>query len=153
MKLPSSDPAPCLSLVMVAACCALTLSTPARAQPAAAPHWQQCRSLAGDAPARLACFDAWARSQEPAAAAASSTALSTTVGAIPSAPAAAAPPHAGSPAAAAPTSCRGGDTSDLSRFWELEEASDCGTFGDPRLPADQPVLDRFGQRQHRAQLT
>ena len=122
------NPAPCLSLVVVAACCATALSAPAVAQPAAAPPWQQCRSLAGDAPARLACFDAWARSQEPAAGAPLSTILSTTVGAIPSAPAAGAPPVAGRPTAAATTSCRGGDTSDLSRFWELEEASDCGTF-------------------------
>lgn len=81
--------------------------------PAPPLHWQQCRALAGDAAARLACFDAWAGAQEQAPAP------------LPPAQAGTAPLQVEAPAAA---SCRNGRTSELSRFWELERASDCGTF-------------------------
>ena len=42
--------------------------------------------------------------------------------------------------------------SELSRFWELEAGSDCGTFSIRGYRPHQPVVDRFGQRQHAAQL-
>jgi phospholipase A1 len=73
--------------------------------------WQQCASLVNDPEARLNCFDQWAAQQ-------------------PFAPAAAPPPPVTivmtAPAA---HDCKSTRFSDLSRFWELEAGSDCGTFG------------------------
>ncbi len=93
----------------------------------AAPGWQQCQRLADSGEARLACFDRWAQQQ------------ALPVAAIPSAPPALAstqppPVDAGMPAphvaAVVPEQgCRDRQYSTLSRFWELEEGSDCGTFG------------------------
>ena len=95
----------------------------AGAQPTAS--WQQCRALTTDAAARLACFDAWAQARE-----------APTDPEMPERPAAPAPGRptavtsdvAGAPAAPPAASCRSGSTSELSRYWELENASDCGTF-------------------------
>lgn len=94
--------------------------------------WQQCTRLGGDDAARLACFDRWAQQQTLPAAA------------VPPAPAAlaSAQPSNAAPAnvpvdAALPATrvvtvdnerCRDRQYSTLSRFWELEEGTDCGTF-------------------------
>jgi phospholipase A1 len=105
--------------------------------------WQQCASLSDDRDARLSCFDRWATQQpgnallSPASTAASSLSLLNT-----SAPVALAPapvPPAGSPASPSPVTitmeapaahdCKNPGFSELSRFWELEAGSDCGTFG------------------------
>ncbi len=97
--------------------------------------WKVCSSQA-DSQARLACFDRWAAAQAPVPPPESP----------PSAPARAAwasanPPvmvAAVSPAAQGERSasnindernCADPRTTQLSRFWELEPASDCGTFG------------------------
>jgi len=108
---------------------------PALAQTARTGHWADCADLSDDT-ARLTCFDRWAARQSSA----SASLL----------PAAAVPaPHPiATPPAAAPTDtavgqaltvfavddpgerpCSDPQTSPLSRFWELEPASDCGTFG------------------------
>jgi phospholipase A1 len=90
--------------------------------------WQQCQKLAGSAnsEARLACFDRWAQQQTLPAAA------------VPPAPPVLAetlpPVDAEIPATRVVTiatedGCRDRQYSHLSRFWELEAGSSCGTFG------------------------
>ena len=96
--------------------------------------WQSCSALTDDAQ-RLACYDAWARGQSPAA-----TPPATGAAPAPTAPAASSP--APGPAAAAEPAeerrgirltaregCHDLQFSALSRFWELEQGADCGTFG------------------------
>lgn len=102
---------------------------------AAADGWKACSGQA-DSQARLVCFDRWAGAQTPAAPPAPT----------PSAPAQAAWASANPPAvvqvgdrlaqgeSSAPDTiderdCANPRTSQMSRFWELEPASDCGTFG------------------------
>lgn len=90
--------------------------------------WQRCMALTGDPSARLICFDQWASAQQPAVAPA-----------LASAPAPQPPPVAAVKTAPAPVvvtmqapaahDCRNPRFSDLSRFWELEPGTDCGTFG------------------------
>ena len=108
----------------------------AQAQPADKPAsplasseltWQQCQRLADSKDARLACFDRWAQQQTLPAAE------------VPSAPpvlASTQPPpvDATVPATrvvsvATEQGCRDRQYSAFSRFWELENGSDCGTFG------------------------
>ena len=82
--------------------------------------WQQCSRLSADPAARLACFDAWAQSQ-PAGTSSAPVAQA--------APAVAAPTALAAAPTESPTqNCKAGHFSSLSRFWELENASDCGTF-------------------------
>lgn len=87
--------------------------------------WQACATMPDDR-ARLACFDRWAAGA--AAPAASPTASST-----PTAPLAAVPrpvpAGAGSLRLTTQEGCHDSRYSALSRFWELETGSDCGTFG------------------------
>jgi phospholipase A1 len=108
------------------------------AQPAAeaADGWQHCASLGGDRDARLACYDRWAGRQAPPAAPAvpwppaPSPALASGQN-----PAPAPVQHAADTTKTEATTatikegCKDRRQSDLSRFWELEEGSDCGTFG------------------------
>lgn len=88
---------------------ALWLALPATAETG----WQACVALA-DAGARLACFDRWAQAATPAA---------------PAPDPAPAPLIAATPL---PLTSAGGchdrGYSELSRFWELEAGSDCGSF-------------------------
>lgn len=90
--------------------------------------WQQCQRLAGsdNKEARLACFDRWAQQQTLPAAA------------VPPAPPVLAetqpPVDATVPATRVITlttedGCRDRQYSPLSRFWELEAGSNCGTLG------------------------
>ncbi len=81
---------------------------------AADPGWQACTATA-DASARLACFDRWAQRQQPPAAA--------------TAPREPAAEPRRQPAIAATQGCHDRRASDLSRYWELEAISDCGSFG------------------------
>jgi phospholipase A1 len=113
-------------LLTGAALLAASLALPAQAQQpprgSADAGWQACAATA-DGPARLACFDRWAQAQAAPAA--------------PAAPPAAAALPAAAPALAASRSlamteaegCHDRQYSDLSRFWELEQGSSCGTFG------------------------
>lgn len=108
----------------------------AQAQPADKPAsplasaqltWQQCQKLDANKEARLACFDRWAQQQ---------TLPAQAVPAAPPALAAAQlppPVDAALPATRVVTvtteqGCRDRQYSELSRFWELENGSDCGTF-------------------------
>lgn len=112
-----------------------TTSSYAQTAPSTAasqPGWQQCSSLADDKDARLACFDQWAQQQRnTATTAASARATQDAMVAAPTstvAPAAAAA-IAGVAIAQAPTrNCKDTQFSTLSRFWELEDGTDCGTF-------------------------
>ena len=98
--------------------------------------WRRCTALSGDNAARLACFDAWAGQQAWQAPAASAVAGATPGSATE--PAADANPPAKPVDTTLPATriievartegCRDPQYSDLSRFWELESGSDCGTF-------------------------
>ncbi len=93
--------------------------------------WQQCQRLAGNDAARLACFDRWAQQQTlPAAAVpAAPPVLAATQPDGEAAP----PVDASLPAtrviAVGGDGCRDRQYSELSRFWELEAGTACGTFG------------------------
>ena len=98
--------------------------------------WQQCSSLGGDDAARLRCFDRWASQQQAATPATTAPALAS---AQPTAPVDAPVNAPGSQPTPAPViitmaapeahNCKNPRFSELSRFWELEAGSDCGTFG------------------------
>lgn len=87
--------------------------------PASDGAWQACANLTGDREARLACFDHWAAQQAAAP--------------LPQAPGAelqdTPPPVAISITTLAADDCRSPRFSEMSRFWELEAGTDCGTFG------------------------
>ena len=92
----------------------------------AADGWQQCAQQTQDPAARLACYDRWVQSQQPGATGAPANAAPADT--TPTAPAdttAAAPPASAPPAA---HDCRSRQYSTLSRFWELEDGTDCGRF-------------------------
>ena len=97
--------------------------------------WQACAAET-DAQARLACYDRWAASQVAPAVPAASVVE----------PPAAPPAPAAVPVAAqslygwrltTAEGCRDAAYGTLSRFWELERGSDCGTFG---LRSFRPLL-------------
>lgn len=119
---------PALALLVAAALApagaALAQATPASGAGADS-AWRRCAALSSDNQARLACFDQWAADQQSGNA----------PGATASADATAVPPPVDStlPATrvidvARTEGCRDPQYSDLSRFWELESGSDCGTF-------------------------
>lgn len=120
----------------------MALAQPALAQPAgglppspladAQLTWQQCTRLNGDDSARLACFDRWAQQQSLPAASVPAAPPALASAQPPGAPAATTPVDAGLPAtrviAVDNERCRDRQYSTLSRFWELEQGTDCGTF-------------------------
>src|SRR5690606_17170247 len=88
---------------------------------------RRCSALASDNQARLACFDQWAAEQTWKAPGASAEATEAASSAVPP------PVDATLPATrlidvSRTEGCRDPQYSDLSRFWELESGSDCGTF-------------------------
>ncbi len=91
----------------------------AMAQPANAPTttWQAC-STTPDGPARLACYDQWAKEQQALPGVVSPKAAEAANGLKP-------PP---APIVAGVNGCQNTEYSPLSRFWELQDATDCGTF-------------------------
>ena len=95
--------------------------------------WQQCARLADNNEARLACFDRWAQQQTlPASAVPAAPAVlaeTPTPGAAPAAPVDAALPATRVISVTTEEGCRDRQYSALSRFWELETGTDCGTFG------------------------
>ncbi|MDP2000789.1 MAG: phospholipase A [Rhodoferax sp.] len=126
----------------------LSINTPVRAQidsnsnskgvAAALPTetaWQQCLALTKDATARLSCFDRWA-SLQPAIPVSTGTAsvslVPASVPAVLASTSATVPTQAETGAAAPPAlmvyDCTSNRYSELSRFWELEAGTDCGTF-------------------------
>jgi len=120
-------------LAAVNTCSAQSATTPLPTSPLATADltWQQCQRLAGNKDARLACFDRWAQQQTLPAVL------------VPPAPPVLAstqpdnkpltPVDASLPATRVVTvgneGCRDAQYSALSRFWELETGTDCGTFG------------------------
>jgi len=129
-----------LALLLAPAAAMAQTTSGGAAAPAAGSQdaaWRRCAALSGDNAARLACFDAWAGQQAWQAPAASAVAGGSAPG---SATAPAVDPNA--PAKPVDTTlpatriidvartegCRDPQYSDLSRFWELESGSDCGTF-------------------------
>jgi phospholipase A1 len=86
---------------------------PAATSPVSEAGWQLCARQA-DARARLACFDDWAAQQQPAA--------------MPPAPAPAPPQAPPQVEGEAIDGCHDPRRTETSRFWELEDGSDCGTF-------------------------
>ena len=104
--------------------------------------WQACQAIKDNASAQLACFQQWADSQLPA---------NTPPAAMTSVPA---NPATGAPAMQVlllpslntdapdgkPIGCRNTQYSELSRFWELQSGTDCGTFA---LRGYRPVSTSF----------
>ncbi len=101
--------------------------------------WRRCASITDSGEARLACFDQWAGQQSwqaPAASAAATAPAAATASAAPAGGGDTAlpkPVDATLPATriievAQTDGCRDEQYSALSRFWELESGSDCGSF-------------------------
>ena len=97
-------------------------------------NWQFCTALAADSAARLACFDQWANQQAAPTAAVAATTPPASASTWAQAGVALPPPPVDTAQAApvfeiiSPEGCRNPAHSDLSRFWELENDTDCGTF-------------------------
>lgn len=138
---PAFGPAPAtaLALTLAAALGAGQVQAQAGTPPAPDAAWQRCAALSDDRDARLNCFDQWA-AQQSRAAAASPSATSASTAALASSTPTPTPTPADPASAAAPTvaititplaahDCRNPAFSELSRFWELEPGTDCGTFG------------------------
>ncbi|MEO5794161.1 MAG: phospholipase A, partial [Rhodoferax sp.] len=87
--------------------------------------WLACSRLTDDKAARLACYDELAQ-QVTAPAPAAPAPLSTAASALTEVPP---QPVAVALAIAADQGCKDARYSELSRFWELESGSNCGTFG------------------------
>jgi len=88
----------------------------ASAETSATSGWQQCAQQTQDPTARLACYDNWVQQHgQPAEA-------TTTPATVP------AQPESKTSASPRPPECRSGPQSTLSRYWELEDGSDCGRF-------------------------
>lgn len=131
---------PIFTLFFIAACATSTLATAQNSINSSPPGntlgWQQCSALGTDTTARLRCFDQWAAQQSAPQAASSEAASSNNLAADTGSPAA---PSTAPQAAVAPViitmtapeahNCKNPIFSELSRFWELEAGSDCGTFG------------------------
>ncbi|BDT70267.1 putative phospholipase A1 [Comamonadaceae bacterium OS-1] len=95
------------------------------ARATASAPWLACSRLTSDNTARLACFDELSK-QVTAPAAPAPAPLATATAALPVVPP---QPVAVALAIAAEQGCKDPRYSETSRFWELEEGSDCGTFG------------------------
>ncbi|WP_409338035.1 phospholipase A [Curvibacter microcysteis] len=132
---------------------ALAQSSPTPAAPkpsaAAAPAtgWQACRALANDPAARLACFDDWAQAAAlpgaipgsaaalaPSATPPTARELTVSPGALASQQPDTRPVDTTLPATrlisvGTEAGCQDRQYTETSRFWELENGSDCGTFG------------------------
>jgi phospholipase A1/A2 len=92
--------------------------------------WQQCARLVQDKDARLSCFDRWASKQTDGTTTLIPAASVPVAGAERATPANAEATPPVTIVMTAPTAhdCSNSRFSELSRFWELEAGSDCGTF-------------------------
>ncbi|MCO5109301.1 MAG: phospholipase A [Burkholderiaceae bacterium] len=120
--MPSRAIPPKLSALALAA----LLAGPAAQAQAPRAAWQRCAAMTGDSTARLACFDQWA-GQQAWQAPGASAAQDGTPAALPS-PVDTTLPATRMIEVAQTAGCRDPQYSGLSRFWELETGSDCGTF-------------------------
>ena len=141
VRMPHAPLMPSLAMLTTALGSGLWLSSTQAAQltPAMAPDaWQQCAATT-DNNARLTCFDAWAQQQQPLtappAAGWTAPAASTTdhAEALPEQQTAMVQEPSGAPALALPVTptnggCRDPRYTEMSRFYELEPGTDCGTF-------------------------
>lgn len=84
--------------------------------------WRQCSNLSGDNEARLRCYDQWAAQQAELPTAGPPATPANIPAATPA-------PVVITMVAPAAHDCKNPRFSELSRFWELEAGSDCGTFG------------------------
>ena len=117
---------------------ALFSSAPVLAQTAAAGSavtpdavWRSCTAMTSDSNARLACFDSWAQSQALGTPTSSTGVPQPTASASSEAPKAQVDttlPATRVIEVARTDGCRDPQYSDLSRFWELEKGTDCGSF-------------------------
>ncbi|MDO8449001.1 MAG: phospholipase A [Rhodoferax sp.] len=92
--------------------------------------WQRCASLTDDREARLGCFDRWAAEQARVGSpvpSAAGTLTQTTPASRPE-PTPAAPPVTITITTPPAHDCRSPEFSELSRFWELEAGTDCGSL-------------------------
>ncbi|MDD2545863.1 MAG: phospholipase A [Burkholderiaceae bacterium] len=121
----------CLAPVGAALAQSVAGPSPVAPPPAeASGAWRRCAVLSDDPSARLACFDQWAGQQawQAPAAAASAAATEPLPQALPAeVPSPPLPPRR-IEVVVRNEGCRNPQYSDLSRFWELESGSDCGTF-------------------------
>lgn len=123
-----------LSALALALCApaGAALAQTGTAQNAAGPGsdaaWRRCSAMTGDSNARLACFDQWAGQQSWQAPAASASAQPPADAGAPPKPVDATLPATRVIEVAQTDGCRDAQYSTLSRFWELETGSDCGTF-------------------------
>lgn len=111
--------------------------TAASAQPAERPAspladsqltWQQCTALGNNNEARLACYDRWAQQQTlPSVSVPVAPPVLAKTQPVP--PVDASIPATRVVSVATTEGCRDRQYSALSRFWELETGTDCGTFG------------------------
>ncbi len=125
-----------LGLALLAgAACAQPADKPPSALANALLTWQQCARLVDKGEARLACFDRWAQQQQlPAAAVPTAPEVLAQTPSPDATAASQAPVDAAVPATriisvSTSEGCRDHQYSQLSRFWELENGSDCGIFG------------------------
>lgn len=128
--------------------------------------WQQCQRMT-EKDARLTCFDNWARDQQaPTSGTAAASNAPAPTAPVQSAPATAAAAGAATAASAsneAPVdasvpatrvitaggdACKDRQYSTLSRFWELEDGSSCGTFS---LRGYRPIDVSFAMATDRPQ--
>ncbi|WP_367848499.1 phospholipase A [Rhodoferax sp. WC2427] len=128
----SSHPRLAFSLLVATLCggaqaqlVSATDTATAIAKATASAPWLACSRLTNDKTARLACFDELAQ-QTTAPIAPTPALLTTAAAALPVVPP---QPVAVALALAADQGCKDTRYSETSRFWELEEGSDCGTFG------------------------
>lgn len=106
---------------------ALAQSAPASSA-AAGDAWRRCAAMTSDSNARLACFDQWAGGQSWQAPAATASAQPAGDSNAPPVPVDSTLPATRIIEVAQVDGCRDEQYSTLSRFWELESGSDCGTF-------------------------
>ena len=93
--------------------------------------WRSCADITTDANARLACFDSWAQTQAlgvPTDASGVPQPTARTSLDAPKAPVDSTLPATRVIDVARTEGCRDPQYTDLARFWELETATDCGSF-------------------------
>ena len=101
--------------------------------------WQACQALKDNADAQLACFQKWADSQLPANASLTTAPANPETG-QPETPILMLPTLNADAPDGKPIGCRNPEYSELSRFWELQRGTDCGTFA---LRGYRPVSAAF----------
>ena len=94
------------------------------------PGWQVCQAMKGESGAQLVCFQDWAAAQNPASTLqpALTTAPANPATTQPETPVLLLPALNTAAPNGKPLGCKNESYSVLSRFWELQRATDCDTF-------------------------